>query len=74
MPTVQAALRRHLAVATIQATPPIQVLEAPLICEGETILNMQIEGLPENFMPIFDPVFPYATDTSADVEVPAAYA
>ena len=74
MPTVQAALRRYLAVASVQATPVLQVPEAPLICEGENILNMQIEGLLEMFMPISDPVFPYATDASADDEVPAAYA
>jgi hypothetical protein len=35
---------------------------------------MQIEGLPEIFMPIFEPVFPYATDASADAEVTVAYA
>ena len=74
MPTVQAAIRRHLAVATIQTTSLLQIQEAPLIYEGESILNMQIEGLPENFMPIFDPVFPYATDASADAKVHAAYA
>jgi hypothetical protein len=74
LPTVQAVLRRHLAVAAVQAASLLQIPEAPLICERERILNMQIEGLPEFFMPISDPVFPYATDASADAEVPAAYA
>ena len=54
LPTVQAALRRHLAVAAVQSTALLQILEAPLICEGESTLNMQIEGLPEKFMPIFE--------------------
>ena len=45
-----------------------------MIGEGEKIINMQIAGIPEIFMPISDPVFPYATDASADVEVLAAYA
>ena len=73
MPTVQ-ALRRHLAVATVQATPMLQIPEAPLIWERENIFNMQIEGLSGIFIPNFDPVFPFATDASADAEVPAAYA
>jgi hypothetical protein len=77
LPTVQAALQRFLAVAVASAPqappmPPIPV--APVICEGEYILNLQIEGLPENFMPISDPVLPSATDASADAEVPVAYA
>ena len=46
LPTVQADIRRHLAVAAVQAAPLLQILKAPLICEGESILNMQIEGLP----------------------------
>ena len=45
-----------------------------MICEGENILNLQIEGLPEIFLPISDSVFPYATDASADAEVAVAYA
>ncbi len=46
----------------------------PLICEGESTLNMEMEGLPAIFFPISDPVFPYASDASPDAKVPAAYA
>ena len=45
-----------------------------MICEEENILNLQIEGQPEFFLSISDPVFPCATDASADAEVPVAYA
>ncbi len=44
-----------------------------MTCEGETIQNLLVEGGLENFMPIFDSLFPYATDASADDEVPFAY-
>jgi hypothetical protein len=74
MPTVQAALRHYLAAAVVQATPLLQILEAQLICEGENILNLQIDGLRGIVITISDPGFPYATDASADVEVSAAYA
>ena len=77
LPTVQAALSRFLAVAAAsnQQAPPLPPISfAPVTCEGENIPNLLVEGLPENFLPIFDPVFPYATDASADAEVTVAYA
>ena len=75
--TAQAALRPFLAVAVASAPqapllPPIPF--AHVICEGEYISNLQVEGLPENCMPISDPVLSYAAYASADVEVPVAYA
>jgi len=47
LPTVQATIRRYLDVATVQATPLLQIPEAPLIYEGENIINLQSEGLLE---------------------------
>jgi hypothetical protein len=76
LPTVQAALSRFLAVAaasTPQAPPLPSISFAPVTCEEENIPNFIVEGGPENFLPIFDPVFPYATDASADAEVTVAY-
>jgi hypothetical protein len=76
LPTVQAALGRFLAVAaasTPQAPPLPPIPFAPVTCEGETIPNLLVEGGPENFLPIFDSLFSYATDASADAEVPVAY-
>jgi hypothetical protein len=46
--------------------------EVPLICEGENILNLHLESLLENVLPIFDPVFPYATGASAGAQVNVA--
>ena len=74
LPTVQAAFGRYLAVAAV-STPSLLPIPVLLVtCEGENIPNLLVEGLPENFLPIFDPVFPYATDASADAEVTVAYA
>ena len=73
-PTVQAVIRRFLAVAAVQAPPLLLIIFAPVICEGDKIPNFQIEGLPEIYLPIFDQLFPYATDASADAEVTVAYA
>ena len=76
LPTVQAALGRFLAVraaSTPQAPPLPPIPFAPVTCEGETIPNLLVEGGPENFLPIFYSVFPYATDASADAEVTVAY-
>ena len=72
--TVQAAFGRYLAVAAVPAPSLLPIIEVPVICEGENILNLQFEGLPEIFLPISDSVFPYATDASADAEVTVAYA
>ncbi len=44
-----------------------------MTCEGETIPNLLDEGGPENFLPIFDSLFPYATVASTDAEVTVAY-
>jgi len=77
LPTVQAALRRLLAVAVASApqAPPLPPIPlAHVFCEGEYILNLQVEGLPECFMPISDPLLPYATNASADDEVLVVYA
>jgi hypothetical protein len=74
MPIVQAAFGRYLAVATVSTPSLLPITEVPVICEGENILNLQIEGLPKKILPIFDPAFPYAGDASADVEVIVAYA
>ncbi len=62
MYTVQVTLRRFFAVAAVQATPLLQIPLAPVICEEENTLNLQIEGLPAFFLYISDPVFPYATE------------
>ncbi len=77
LPAIQAALRRFLAVAVDPApqAPPLPPIPfAPVTCEGETIPNLQVEGGREIFLPVFDPVFPYVTDASADAEVTVAYA
>ena len=60
--TVQVTLRRFFAVAAGQATPLLQIPLAPVICEEENTLNLQIEGLPAFFLYISDPVFPYAIE------------
>ena len=52
LPSVQAAFGRFLAVAAAsapQAPPLTPIPSAPVICEGEYIPNLQIEGLPEFF-------------------------
>ncbi len=72
--TVQAVLRRFLAVAAVQAPPLLLIIFATVICKGNKIRNFQIEGLPEIYLPISDQLFPYATDASADAEVTIAYA
>ena len=77
LPTVQAAIGRFLAVAaasTPQAPPLPPIHFAPVTGEGENIPNLQVEGLREHFLLVLDPVFPYATDASADAEVTVAYA
>ena len=76
LPTVQAALSRFITVAaasTPQASllPPISF--ALVTCEGEIIPKLLVEGLLDFFLPIFDPVFQYATDASADTYVIVAY-
>ncbi len=61
LPTVQAALGRFLAVAvaSVPQAPPLPPVSVdPVIYEGQYITNLQVEGLPENFMPISDPVLP----------------
>jgi hypothetical protein len=76
LPTVQAAFGRYLAAAAAsnpQAPPLPPISFVPVTCEGETIPNLLVEGGPEIFLPIFDSVFPYATDASADAEVTVAY-
>ena len=74
LPTVQAAFARFLAVAAVSAPSLLPIPEVPVTCEGENILNLQIEGLHDFFLPISDPVFPYATNASADAEGTDAYA
>ena len=64
-PTLQAAIGRFLAVAlayAAQAPPLLPFPFAPMMCEGENISNLKVEGLREWFLPVFDPVLPYATD------------
>ena len=68
LPNVKAAFGRFLAVAAA-STPLPPFSFAPVTCEGETIPNLLVEGLPENFLPIFDPVFPYAPDAVEDAEM-----
>ena len=70
-------MSRFLAVATspIPQAPPLHPISfAPVTCEGENNPNLLVEGLPENFLPIFYLVFPYAIDALADAEVAVAYA
>jgi len=77
MSTVQAALRHFSAVAaasTPQAPPLPPIPFTPATCEGETIPNLQVEGGREMFLPVFAPVFSYATNASADDEAIVAYA
>jgi hypothetical protein len=77
LPSVQAVLGRVLAVAAayvLQAPPLPPIPFAHVICEGEHITNLQVEGLPEFFLPISDPLLPYATDALTDDEVTVAYA
>ncbi len=76
LPTIQAVIGRFLAVAVAsaaQAPPLLPIPLAPVICEGENITNLQVEGLHELFWPVFDPVLPYMTDASADAEETVAY-
>ncbi len=65
-----------VAIAFAPQPPPLSPIPFAhvFICEGEYILNLQVEGLPECFMPISDPILPYAKDASTDAEVPVAYA
>jgi hypothetical protein len=77
LPIVQAALRRFLAVAATSAPEAPPLIPAPfasIICKGEIITNLKIDGLLEFFLPFSDPVFPYATNASTDAEVTIAYA
>ena len=63
-----------VAAASAPQAPPLPpIFSAPVTCEVETISNLLVEGGPEFVLPIFDSVFPYATDASADAEVPVAY-
>ncbi len=60
-----ASLSRFLAVAAASTpqAPPLPPISFVLVTyEGETIQNLLVEGGPENFLPIFDFLFPYATD------------
>ncbi len=74
MPSVKASLGLYLAVAAVSAPSMLPILEVHVTCEGENILNLQIEGLREFFLPNSDAVFPCATDTSADAKGTDAYA
>jgi len=74
LPTVQAALWRFLAVAAVSAPSLLPIPVVLVINEGYNIINLQIEGQPEFFLPISDPVSPYATDAYTDAEVTVAYA
>jgi hypothetical protein len=77
LPTIQAAFGRFLAVAATSApqAPPLTPIPfVHVICEGEYIPNLQVEGRPEFFLPISDPVLQYATDAPTDVVVTVAYA
>jgi len=49
LPIVQAALGRYLAVAAVSPPSLLSIPEVHVICEGENILNLQIEGLPDFF-------------------------
>ena len=64
------------AVATTSApqAPPLPPIPfAPVTCEGRNIPNLQVEGLPEIFLPVFDPVLTFATDVISDAEVAVPY-
>ena len=74
LPTVQAALWLFFAVAAVSAPSLLPIPVTHVIYEGENITYLQIEGQPKKFLPISDPVSPYATDASADAEVTVAYA
>ena len=72
----QAAFSHFFAVAassTPQAPPLPPISFVPVTCERGKISNLLVEGGPEIVLPIFDSVFPYATDASAYVEVAVAY-
>ena len=73
MPSVEAAIGRFYAVKAVLAPSLLPIPVVPVIYEGEIIINLHIEGQPKLFMSIYDPVFPYVTDASADVEVTVAY-
>ena len=77
LPTVQTAFGQFLAVAAAFAPQPPPLTSIPfahVICEGEYIPNLQVEGLPEFFLPISDRVLQYATNAQTDVVVTVAYA
>ena len=60
LPIVQAAIGRFLAVAAVSAPSLLPIRVAPVLYEEENILvNLQIEGQPEIFLPISDPVISY---------------
>ena len=61
------------AGAIVEAPPMLPILFAPVTCEEENISNLQVEGLPANFLSLFDPIFPYAKDASTYAEVTVAY-
>ena len=72
--TVQEAMRRFASVSAAQApqqAPPLPIPEAPVTCETENAINFMSMLI---FSPFFDSVSPYATDASADAEVPVPYA
>jgi hypothetical protein len=73
-PIVHAVLGRYLAIAAVSAPSPLPIPLIPVIYEGGNINNLQIEGQPEFFLPFSEPVFPYVTHASVDVEVTIAYA
>jgi hypothetical protein len=49
LPNVKAALGRYLAVAAVSSPSLLPIPEVLVTCEGENILNLQIEGLPDFF-------------------------
>ena len=74
MPIVQATIGRFFSDSNVLAPSLRPIPEVPSISEGEHLFNLQFEGPPENSLPISDPVFPYATDASADTKVNVAFA
>ena len=73
LPAVIAALERFSGSSSIatpaEAPPLLPIQEALLTCEGENIENNESDMPRVIYLPIFDPVFPYAPDAVEDAEM-----
>ncbi len=52
----------------------LPIPEAPLSYEGVNTENVQVSVPADFFLPVFDRIFPYAPDASADVYLTLCYA